>query len=104
MEAFVLVSSGRCGAEKLVSFLECCLHLLELSQLAGLLQPQPAVGLMLLGEADLYIVVFHFCQPVNDRFRLLPGHVIELPSEPLNDGQLACFYACFLPSLSQGCF
>lgn len=39
MEAFVLVSSGRCGAEKLVSFLERCLHLLKLSQLAGLIQP-----------------------------------------------------------------
>lgn len=39
MEACVAVSSHRCGAEEVVSFLECCLHLIELSQLAGLFQP-----------------------------------------------------------------
>uniref|UniRef100_A0A480HBP2 Bis(5'-nucleosyl)-tetraphosphatase asymmetrical n=1 Tax=Sus scrofa TaxID=9823 RepID=A0A480HBP2_PIG len=98
-----LVSSGCHGAEKLVSFLEHCLHVLELSQLAGLIQPQPAVGLVLAGEADLHIVVLYFRQPVDDGFRLLPGHIIELLSEAFNDGQLACIYACFLLSLPQGC-
>lgn len=39
MAACALVSSHRCGAEELVSFLERCLHLIELSQLAGVFQP-----------------------------------------------------------------
>lgn len=86
----VSVSSGHCGAEKLVS-LEHGLHPLELYQLAGLIQPQPAVSLVLVGEVDLHVIVLHLCQPVYDCFRLLPDHIIELPSEPLNHGQLACF-------------
>ena len=79
----ISVKLGRYGAEKRVSFLEHHLHFLELSQLAGLAQPQPAVSVLLVGGADLHITILHLCQPVDDGLELLPGHITELPSEPL---------------------